>query len=383
MDGSSMNHQLLTDQFKSALSMSRNQMKASPNPLQSSSQIGVNPHHQFQSPLPQFQSPHVQQMAFGSKQSMGEMGGAVSGDPAVVASSSSPSTPSFFSQYGRWLIAIAVIAVACLVFIMWRRRQSMFGKGGGGDSEEAMFSRIRDRDGTNDISQFHPRPLQYQHQRQFQQPMMAMSISDRNVLPLASMIQRTDQPNSPMMTPQNQPPRNLRENEQFVGSVGQRGAEMSNPAAINSMMPVSTRLGDSSPQQQFQPPQNQPQPMNQPQNQNQPPSQNQPMNQPSVVTFQQPQNQPQPMNQPPSQNQPQSQPMNQPIAVMVQQPQNQPQHMNQPSVVTFQQPQNQQQPQSQPMNQPSVVTFQQPQPQPQPQNQPIQLPVSDPNFTSL
>ena len=376
-----MNHQLLTDQFKSALSMGRNQMKASPNPLQSSSQIGVNPHHQFQSPLPQFQSPHVQQMAFGSKQSMGEIGGGVSGDPAAATS---PSTPSFFSQYGRWLIAIAVIAVVCLVFIMWRRRQSMFGKGGGCDSEEAMFSRIRDRDGTNDISQFYSRPLQYQHQRQFQQPMMSMSISDRNVLPLASMPQRTDQPNSPMMTPQNQPPRNLRENEQFVGSVGQRGAEMANPAAINSMMPVSTRLGDSSPQQQFQPPQqqfqppqNQPQPMNQPQNQNQPPSQtqSQPMNQPNAVTFQQP------MNQPPSQNQPQ--PMNQPNAVMFQQPQNQPQPLNQPNIVTFQQPQNQQQPQSQPMNQPSVVTFQQPQPQPQPQNPSIQLPVSDPNFTSL
>jgi len=256
----------LTDHFKQALNMTRNQMQNGPSALSSASQIGLNvPHtnpammttnHQIPTQttnLPLLSRP-LADMPFGAREAlMNEMN-----------AHSSEESGSFLQKYGKWIFLIVVIIAGIGFWIWWKKRQN----GNDSNSEENMIVRQRrplNRPGMGgnnnnnnappsmaELSGMGPNFAEMYGSRLVHSPQEDMNYGG---------VPHKDNYGVPPTVTQFQSKQSMREIENK--SIDNRGAELSNPSFISSMRPINTRL-DTSPsasQVSTMPPQNNPQSM--------------------------------------------------------------------------------------------------------------------------
>ena len=330
----------LTEHFKQALNMTRNQFQSGSSPLGASTQMGIS--------TPQFSN-------FGTPQNgaaSAALGSGVPGSTPVGIDGNFEMSPAllhhqpsiapagglvnWIKSNSTWIIILSSIVIVGLglYFFWWKNRKLPEHFTQGQISSQRQMDPIHQR-----------QPFMQQQVRQHElQPTYMNEYSETNQRfnPRPLNQQRQQPQQSPQfMSSMDEKPENIRGNEQ---QMSQRGAEFANPSFVSQMMPVSTRI--SSPQSQPQSSQT-----------SVPPPQ--PQSQPSQQQIQLPISQPQiqipiPISQP---TQPQIQiPISQPTQQQIQIPVSQP--TQQQIQIPVSQP-------TQSIPPPPIV------------------PVSDPNFTAI
>jgi FtsZ-interacting cell division protein ZipA len=329
----------LTDHFKQALNMTRNQFQSGSNPLGASTQMGIN--------APQLSN-------FGAPQSGTMSAPTMDGnfDMSLIHNQQWIGWAGWIKSNSKWIIVISLIIIvglSCYFFwLKYRKSSEFFTQRQSTMTPRQSMQQGEFTDGNNQrFVNMNTQRQQQQHpqQQQQQQQQQQKTFAQQQTFPQS---QKIPQSFSSMDEKQD----NIRGNEQ---QMSQRGAEFANPSFISQMMPVSTRI--SSPQSQPQA-----------QSYAQAPQQTQPQ---SYAQAPQ-QTQPQSYAQAPQQTQPQSYaqaPQQTQTLTSMQIPISQPQAPQTQTLTSMQIPISQQAPVQSAIPPPPIV--------------PITAPVSDPNFTAL
>ena len=221
----------LTEHFKQALNMTRNQFQGGSNPLGASTQMGVN-------------APHLSN--FGAPQSGMASTPAVDGNFDLPSSlhqqqhTSSNNLLDWVKTNSTWIIIIssAIIVGLGVYFYWWRIRKSTEHFSTGQNLALNQADLVHNRQ-SNQMDDYSDRTQRFIPQRPLhqQRPQQQTQQNAQNPQPFSSIDEKKD---------------NIRGNEQ---QMSQRGAEFANPSFVSQMMPISTRISSpsqppSQPQQQ-------------------------------------------------------------------------------------------------------------------------------------
>ena len=225
----------LTDHFKQALNMTRNQFQSGSNPLGASTQMGIN--------APQLSN-------FGAPQSgtmSAQLGMDGNFDMSLIHNQQWIGWAGWIKSNSKWIIVISLIIIvglSCYFFwLKYRKSSEFFTQRQSTMTPRQSMQQGEFTDGNNQrFVNMNTQRQQQQHpqQQQQQQQQQQKTFAQQQTFPQS---QKIPQSFSSMDEKQD----NIRGNEQ---QMSQRGAEFANPSFISQMMPVSTRI--SSPQSQPQ-----------------------------------------------------------------------------------------------------------------------------------